>query len=79
MPNSADPDQLASSELIWIYTVCKGRVYTGSAGQGLILFFFIFVIGYNLKVLASHIEDECTFAENKCHRAQSYTEISFSS
>ena len=29
MANSADPDQLAS-------TVCKGRVYLGSAGQGLI-------------------------------------------
>ena len=29
MANSADPDQL-----IWIYTVCKGRVYQGSAGQG---------------------------------------------
>ena len=28
MANSADPDQLASSEAnIWIYTVCKGRVY----------------------------------------------------
>ena len=39
MANSADPDQLASSDfsqLIWIYTVCKGRVYPGSAGQGLI-------------------------------------------
>ena len=23
------------SQLIWIYTVCKGRVYLGSAGQGL--------------------------------------------
>ena len=33
MANSADPDQLAS--LIWSYTVCKGRVYAGSAGQGL--------------------------------------------
>ena len=31
MANSADPDQL-----IWIYTVCKGRVYPGSAEQGLI-------------------------------------------
>ena len=29
MTNSADPD------LIWIYTVCKGRAYLGSAGQGL--------------------------------------------
>ena len=29
------------SQLIWIYTVCKGRVYPGSAGQGLILSIFI--------------------------------------
>ena len=36
MANSADPDQLASSELIWIYIVRNGRVYTDSAGQGLI-------------------------------------------
>ena len=36
MANSADPEQLASSsQLIWIYTVCKGRAYTGSAGPGL--------------------------------------------
>ena len=34
--DSADPDQLASSsQLIWIYIVCKGRVYPGSAEQGL--------------------------------------------
>ena len=32
MANSADPDQC---QVIWIYTVCKGRVYPGSAGQGL--------------------------------------------
>ena len=31
MANSADPDQ------VWMYTVCKGRVYLGSAGQGLTL------------------------------------------
>ena len=39
MANSVDSDQLASSEgsqLIWIYTVCKDRVYLGSEGQGLI-------------------------------------------
>ena len=24
------------SQLIWIYTVCKGRTYPGSAGQGII-------------------------------------------
>ena len=27
MANSADPDQL--SQLIWIYTVCKGTTYLG--------------------------------------------------
>ena len=32
MANSVDPDEL---QLIWIYTVCKDRVYPGSAGQGL--------------------------------------------
>ena len=35
MANSTDPDQLASEQPIWIYTVCKGRVYPGSAGLGL--------------------------------------------
>ena len=36
MTNSVDSDQLASSEAnTWIYTVCKGTVYPGSAGQGL--------------------------------------------
>ena len=35
MANSADPDQLARSQLIWIYNVCKDRVDPGSAGQGL--------------------------------------------
>ena len=39
MTNSADPDQLASSEAIWSgHTVCKGRIYPGSAGQGLDIF-----------------------------------------
>ena len=39
MANSVDPDQLASKKpLIWIYTVCKGRVYPRSAEQGLIKF-----------------------------------------
>ena len=36
MANNVDPDKLASSEAnIWIYTVCKDRVYPGSAGLGL--------------------------------------------
>ena len=34
MTNSADPDQFWS-QLIWIYTVCKGSVYPCSAEQGL--------------------------------------------
>ena len=25
------------SQLIWVYTVCKGKVYPGSEGQGLII------------------------------------------
>ena len=29
MAKSADPDQW-KSQLIWTYTVCKGRVYPGS-------------------------------------------------
>ena len=38
MANSADPKSVGffRSQLIWIYTVFKGRVYPGSAGQGLI-------------------------------------------
>ena len=36
MANSADQDQFFRSQLIWISTVCNGRVYPGSAGQGLI-------------------------------------------
>ena len=35
MTNSADPDQVASSQLIWIYTVYIDKAYPGSAGPGL--------------------------------------------
>ena len=42
MANSANPDQLAG-QLIWIYTVCKGGTYPGSAGPGL-----IFVVHHQL-------------------------------
>ena len=36
MGSSADPDQLASSEANWSgFTVYKGSIYPGSAGQGL--------------------------------------------
>ena len=42
MANSADPDQLAeANQLIWIYTVCKGRIYPSSAGQGLTFLLWI--------------------------------------
>ena len=41
MANSADPDPY---QLIWSYTVCKGRAYPGSAGQGL-------SIEFNTKVM----------------------------
>ena len=37
MTNTADPDQLGSSQLIWSYTVCEGGAYQGSAGPGLTL------------------------------------------
>ena len=36
MTNSADPDQLASKEANWSgSTLCKGKVYAGSAWLGL--------------------------------------------
>ena len=34
MANSADPDQLASSQLIWIYTVCKTGYIRVQQGKG---------------------------------------------
>ena len=40
MTNSVDPDQLVSSEA----TVCKGWVYLGSAGSGLIIIILIIII-----------------------------------
>ena len=45
------------SQLIWIYTVCKGRVYLGSAGQGFIYLFFFFNKIYlvnALEIASSH-------------------------
>ena len=56
MANSADPDQLASrSQLIWISTVCKGRVYLGSAGQGL-----------SLTILSPAMLSTCDFKSHFC-------------
>ena len=43
---------LLRSQLIWIYTVCKGRVYLGSAGQGLNIpcgFFFLNCLYFLIK------------------------------
>ena len=37
---------LLRSQLIWIYTVCKGSAYPGSAGQGLMI-----ILLYNLYIL----------------------------
>ena len=42
MANSADSDQFRS-QLIWIYTVCKGRTYQCSVRQGLRFLFFHFI------------------------------------
>ena len=36
------------SQLIWIYTVCKGRVYLGSAGQGLMYIFVCHISNINI-------------------------------
>ena len=41
MANSAEPEKFRS-QLIWIYTVCKGKIYPGSAGQGLTIKFYSF-------------------------------------
>ena len=35
---------LLRSQLIWIYTVCKGRVYPGSAGLGIISLQVVFLL-----------------------------------
>ena len=43
MANSADPGQLASSEVNWSeYTVCKCMEYLGSAGQVLMVILYEF-------------------------------------
>ena len=36
---------------IWIYTVCKGRIYLGSAGQGLISGVVLILSHLNSKIL----------------------------
>ena len=45
MTNSADPDQLASSEPTDLNLHClQGRVYPGSAGQGLTVYKGLMVV-----------------------------------
>ena len=53
MANSADPDHLASEE-----AVCKGRVYMGSAGQGLIICFHF----HQEKYLGQFLESVSSFS-----------------
>ena len=38
------------SQLIWIYTVCKGRTYPGSAGQGLRLLYTWLLLTNEIKL-----------------------------
>ena len=78
MSNSADPDQptdldqIQISQLIWIYTVCKGWTYPGSAGLGLrhrlFLFYLIVtvILIFSLSIWAPQlfavlIKFECAF------------------
>ena len=57
MPNRADPDQFGffRCQLIWIYTVCKGRAYPGSAGPGLNASVQI-VANENIKILFEPVQ-----------------------
>ena len=52
------------SQLIWIYTVCKGRVYPGSAGHGLIMkcsyHFFMKLTSYDSYSLELHFRGICS-------------------
>ena len=55
--------QIYRTQLIWIYTVCKGRAYPGSAGLGLILFYSIiyyYIIFYSYRELKSAKDDFLT-------------------
>ena len=76
MANSADPDQFRS-QLIWIYTVCKGRAYPGSAGQGLS---FFFEKNINMWCLKTHAHTHnththaCTHACTHTH-THTYTQV----
>ena len=68
MANSADPDQL-ESKLIWIYAVCKGRIYLGSAGLGLTGFlsgtYYIYSEYSNTSTWADIVDSDPT-ALNPC-------------
>ena len=46
MANSVELDQLVGfrSQQIWLYTICNGRVYPGSAGLGLNVRLIVFAL-----------------------------------
>ena len=41
------------SQLIWIYSVCNGRIYLGSAGQGLMMFCIVFLRQQHVQLRSS--------------------------
>ena len=52
------------SQLIWIYTVCKYRVYPGSAGQGLIILsYLLYIFG------KTGLKKQCRPRSDTTHRA----------
>ena len=67
------------SQLIWIYTVCKGRAYPGSTGPGLInqkaLIFFLFfpckhILWIFIRIAKSDVRpcENCKIMEESCVR-----------
>ena len=56
---------LLRSQLIWIYIVCKGRVYPGSAGQGLIIQENIFRLLMSLSVFNEHTQHRFSWRNKK--------------
>ena len=73
------------SQLIWIYTVCKGRVYLGSAGEGLIAFLYKALYFQSLLVKLDtikfccsyfqHIFRKCDCLKIKCSLSAQWNEI----
>ena len=63
MANSADPDQLASEEANWsgICTVCKGRIYPGSTGLGLMSTHNICFYGEQEKIVPKFLPNTLSY------------------